>query len=79
MGCRFRSTGCPMAGSSPRRRVELTGPDLSPYRATGQPVNEIVVDARGRAWVDMPGSMPWEEPKPGNVTVVLCESTARAR
>src|SRR5262249_48170008 len=24
----------------------------------------------GRVWVDMPGSMPWEEPKPGTVTVV---------
>ena len=41
----------------------VTGPDLSPYGATGQAFNEIVVDAAGRAWVDMPGSMPWEDPK----------------
>jgi sugar lactone lactonase YvrE len=49
----------------------MSGPNLSPYGAPGQPFNEIVVDAAGRAWVDMPGSMPWEEPKPGTVTVVL--------
>src|SRR4029079_9754277 len=24
----------------------------------------------GRVWVDMPGAMPWEEPKPGVVGVV---------
>jgi sugar lactone lactonase YvrE len=53
------------------------GPDLSPYGATGQPFNEIVVDAAGRAWVDMPGSMPWEEPKPGTVSVVLPDGTSR--
>ena len=45
----------------------VAGSDLEPYGATGQPFNEIVVDAAGRAWVDMPGSMPWEEPKPGIV------------
>jgi len=55
----------------------VTGPDLSPYGATGQPFNEIVVDARGRAWVDMPGSMPWEDPKPGTVTVVLPDGSSR--
>lgn len=38
----------------------VAGPDLEPYGATGQPFNEIVVDAAGRAWVDMPGAMPWE-------------------
>src|SRR5215213_4319117 len=38
----------------------LAGPDLQPYGAAGQPFNEIVVDSAGRAWVDMPGSMPWE-------------------
>jgi sugar lactone lactonase YvrE len=48
----------------------VTGPDLQPYGAAGQPFNEIVVDAVGRAWVDMPGSMPWEERKPGIVAVV---------
>jgi sugar lactone lactonase YvrE len=49
----------------------VAGPELAPYGATGQPFNEIVVDGAGRAWVDMPGSMPWEEPKPGIVAVVL--------
>jgi sugar lactone lactonase YvrE len=53
------------------------GPDLSPYGATGQAFNEIVVDAAGRAWVNMPGSMPWEEPKPGTVTVVLPDGSSR--
>src|SRR5204862_2408253 len=55
----------------------VTGPDLSPYGATGQPFNEIVVDVAGRAWVDMPGSMPWEEPKPGIVAVVLPDGSSR--
>ncbi len=48
-----------------------------PYGANGQPFNEIVVDAAGRAWVDMRGSMPWEEPKPGIVTVVLPDGSSR--
>jgi sugar lactone lactonase YvrE len=55
----------------------VTGLDLSPYGGTGQAFNEIVVDAAGRAWVDMPGSMPWEEPKPGTVTVVLADGSSR--
>jgi sugar lactone lactonase YvrE len=48
-----------------------------PYGASGQPFNEIVVDAAGRAWVDMPGSAPWEERKPGIVAVVLPDGTSR--
>ena len=48
----------------------LAGPELAPYGAAGQPFNEIVVDAAGSCWVDMPGSMPWEERKPGIVAVV---------
>ena len=48
----------------------VAGPDLSPYGAEGRPFNEIVVDAAGSCWVDMPGSMPWEERKPGIVAVV---------
>jgi sugar lactone lactonase YvrE len=55
----------------------VAGPDLEPYGATGQPFNEIVVDAAGRAWVDMPGSMPWEEQRPGIVAVVLPDGTSR--
>jgi sugar lactone lactonase YvrE len=55
----------------------VAGSDLAPYGATGQPFNEIVVDAAGRAWVDMPGSMPWEERKPGIVAVVLPDGTSR--
>jgi sugar lactone lactonase YvrE len=48
----------------------VAGPELAPYGAAGQPFNEIVVDASGNCWVDMPGSMPWEERKPGIVAVV---------
>jgi sugar lactone lactonase YvrE len=55
----------------------VAGPTLEPYGATGQPFNEIVVDAAGRAWVDLPGSMPWEEPRPGTVAVVLPDGTTR--
>jgi sugar lactone lactonase YvrE len=55
----------------------VTGPDLEPYGGTGQPFNEIVVDGAGRAWVDMPGSMPWEAPKPGIVSVVLPDGSTR--
>jgi sugar lactone lactonase YvrE len=55
----------------------VAGPDLEPYGASGQPFNEIVVDAAGRAWVDMPGSMPWEEPKAGTVTIVEPDGSSR--
>jgi len=58
-------------------RGVVTGPELSPYGAIGQPFNEIVVDVRGRAWVDMPGAMPWEEPQPGTLTVVLPDGSSR--
>jgi len=68
----------------PDRRLVTTAPgglvagsDLSTYGATGQPFKELVVDATGRAGVDMPGSMPWEEPKPGTVTVVLADGSSR--
>lgn len=54
-----------------------TGPELEAYGATGRPFNEVVVDAAGRAWVDMPGSMPWEERKPGIVAVVLPDGSSR--
>jgi sugar lactone lactonase YvrE len=52
------------------------GPSLEPYGGAGRGWNEIVVDAAGRAWVDMPGSMPWEERKPGIVAVVLPDGTS---
>jgi sugar lactone lactonase YvrE len=55
----------------------VAGPHLAPYGASGQRFNEIVVDASGRAWVDMPGSMPWEERKPGVVAVVLPDGSSR--
>jgi sugar lactone lactonase YvrE len=55
----------------------VTGPELEPYGATGQPFNEIVVDGAGRVWVDMPGSMPWEESKPGTLVVVLPDGSSR--
>jgi sugar lactone lactonase YvrE len=37
----------------------VIGQAQAPYGATGQPFNEIVVDAAGRAWVDMPGAAPY--------------------
>lgn len=55
----------------------VVGPDLQPYGAPGQPFNEIVIDATGRAWVDMPGSMPWEARKPGIVTLVMPDGSSR--
>jgi sugar lactone lactonase YvrE len=55
----------------------VTGRDLAPYGAAGQAFNEIVVDAAGRCWVDMPGSMPWEDPAPGLVAVVLPDGSWR--
>ena len=55
----------------------VAGSELRPYGATGQPFNEIVVDAADRVWVDMPGSMPWEESKPGIVSVVLPDGSSR--
>jgi sugar lactone lactonase YvrE len=55
----------------------VAGPELEPYGAVGQPFNEIVVDAAGRAWVDMPGSMPWEPRQPGIVAVVLPDGSWR--
>lgn len=54
----------------------VAGAGLEPYGAAGQPFNEIVVDRQGRAWVDMPGAMPWEEPKPGVVAVVLPDGSS---
>ena len=56
--------------------VVVAGTALEPYAATGQPFNEMVVDAAGRAWVDMPGSMPWEERQPGIVAVVLPDGSS---
>lgn len=55
----------------------VVGPHMEPYGASGQPFNEIVVDAAGRAWVDMPGAMPWEPPEPGIVSVVFPDGTSR--
>lgn len=54
----------------------VVGPELEPYGETRQAFNELVVDAAGRAWVDMPGSMPWEqERRPGIVAVVHPDGT----
>lgn len=52
------------------------GADLAPYGAVGQPLNEIVVDVAGRVWVNMPGSSPGEESKPGFVGVVLPDGSS---
>ena len=48
----------------------VTGAERAPYGPAGEAYNEIVVDAAGNCWVDMPGSMPWEESRPGVVAVV---------
>lgn len=53
------------------------GEDLAPYGAAGRPWNEIVVDPAGRVYVDVPGSMPWEDPVPGSAAVVLPDGTTR--
>ena len=55
----------------------VVGADMAPYGAAGQPFNEIVVDAVGRAWVDMPGAPPGEPSKPGIVAVVLPDGSSR--
>src|SRR2546423_5909327 len=55
----------------------VAGPELEPYGATGKPFNEIVADAVGGVWVNMPGSMPWEERRPGTVTVVRPDGSSR--
>src|SRR5256714_1585931 len=55
----------------------LTGPGLEPYGAGGRAWNEIVVDPAGRAYVNMPGSMPWEESRPGVVGVVTPDGASR--
>ena len=55
----------------------VTGTDLTPYGATGQPFDkEIVVDIAGRVWVNMPGSPPGET-EPGLVAVVLPDGSSR--
>jgi sugar lactone lactonase YvrE len=52
------------------------GEGLAPYGAPGRGWNEIVVDPAGRVYVDMPGSMPWEERKPGIVALVRPDGTS---
>ena len=54
----------------------VAGPDLAPHGPPGEMFHEIVVDAAGNCWVDMPGAMPWEEPKPGIVAVVRPDGTS---
>lgn len=52
------------------------GRDLAPYGAAGRAWNEIAVDPLGHVFVDMPGSMPWEDPLPGVVAVVRADGTS---
>jgi len=49
----------------------VVGPGLMSYGGIGRPWNEIVVDPVGRVYVNMPGSIPGEEPRPGIAAVVL--------
>ncbi|MDO9454682.1 SMP-30/gluconolactonase/LRE family protein [Nocardioides sp.] len=53
------------------------GPELAPYGLGERGWNEIVVDPAGRAYVDVPGSMPWEEPVAGVAGVVLPDGSSR--
>lgn len=55
----------------------VAGLALAPHGAAGEPFNEIVVDAKDRAWVNRPGSAPGEERRPGIVAVVLPDGTSR--
>ena len=54
-----------------------TGLDLKLHGAGDQPWNEIVVDPAGRAYINMPGSMPHEESRPGVVGVVMPNGDSR--
>jgi sugar lactone lactonase YvrE len=53
------------------------GPELRLYGAGDRPWNEIVVDPAGRAYVNMPGSMPHEESRPGVVGIVMPDGDSR--
>jgi sugar lactone lactonase YvrE len=55
----------------------VTATDLHPYGATGRAWNEIVVDPFGRAYVNMPGSLPHEQPRPGVVGMVTPDGDSR--
>jgi sugar lactone lactonase YvrE len=55
----------------------MAASDLSTYDGGGHAWNEIVVDPSGRAYVNMPGSMPWEESRPGVVGLVTGDGTSR--
>lgn len=55
----------------------VAGPHLTPYGGTGRAWNEIVVDPAGRVFVDMPGSMPGEEPRPGVLAVIAPDGATR--
>ena len=55
----------------------VVGPDLAPYGGTGRPWNEVVVDPRGHVFVNMPGSMPGQEPKPGVLAVITPDGRTR--
>jgi len=55
----------------------MIGAGLEPYAAAGQPFNEIVVDAAGRAWLNMPGAPPGQPTAPGIIAVALADGTSR--
>ena len=55
----------------------VTAPDMETYGVGGRAWNEIVVDAAGRAYVNMPGAMPHEQPRPGVVGVVMPDGGGR--
>jgi sugar lactone lactonase YvrE len=69
-----------VTGSVDPGLVSAGGPsvlDTSPPVDLTVDLTVIVVDGTGRAWVDTPGLMPWEDPKPGIVAVVLPDGTSR--
>jgi sugar lactone lactonase YvrE len=53
----------------------VVGTELAPYGGAGRPWNEIVVHPAGHLYVDMPGSMPHEESRPGIVAMVRPDGT----
>ncbi|WP_139978029.1 SMP-30/gluconolactonase/LRE family protein [Nocardioides litoris] len=53
------------------------GAEQEPLGACGRGWNEVVVHPSGRVYVDVPGSMPWEDPLPGLLAVVEPDGTDR--
>jgi len=62
---RSRSTGCPTVAVATTPTGVMVGPDLARYGASGSRSTRSSSTLRPGVG-DMPGSMPWEERKPGS-------------